>query len=151
MASNDLKSSLSQLEDLLEEYLVKKAPSLPNDVKEFIVKFGPWITLVILIISLPAILFVLGIGAIFSPFAFLGGASTGVSYMLAMIVLAATVILEAVAIPKLLRRERAGWNLVFYASLLGFVSSILKGDIVGTIIGTLISMYILFQVKSYYK
>ena len=38
----------------LDEYLVKKAPfALPDGVKEFIVRFGPWISLVLLVLSLP--------------------------------------------------------------------------------------------------
>ena len=37
----DYKSYLCDLEKLADEYLVKKAPALPDGVKEAIVKFGP--------------------------------------------------------------------------------------------------------------
>ena len=52
----------------LDFYLVKKAPfQIPDGAKEWIVKFGPWITVVLLILTLPILLFALGIGAIFMP------------------------------------------------------------------------------------
>lgn len=49
----DFKSYMNQLEDLLTEYLVKKAPALPANVKEVIVNFAPWITLILVILALP--------------------------------------------------------------------------------------------------
>ena len=51
--SKDFKSYLKQLEDLLSEYLVKKAPALPANIREAIVNFAPWVTLVVLILTLP--------------------------------------------------------------------------------------------------
>ena len=48
----------------LDFYLVKKAPfQIPDTAKEWIVQFGPWITVVLLILTLPILLFALGIGA----------------------------------------------------------------------------------------
>ena len=69
----DFKSAMGQLEQTLKVYLVDKAPALPEKVKEVIVKYGPWITLIFLVLSLPAILFAFGLGTIVAPFAFLGG------------------------------------------------------------------------------
>ena len=69
--SKDFKSYLKQLEDLLSEYLVKKAPALPANIKEAIVNFAPWVTLVVLILTLPVVLAVFGLGAFFAPFSFL--------------------------------------------------------------------------------
>ena len=37
---------LAQLESVLEEYLVKKAPGIPANIKELIVKFAPWLTII---------------------------------------------------------------------------------------------------------
>jgi lysylphosphatidylglycerol synthetase-like protein (DUF2156 family) len=149
--NKDLKSSLNQLEVTLEEYFVKKAPTIPENIKEIIVNFAPWITLVILIITLPAVLFVFGLGTLLAPFSFLGGIQAGFSYTLSMIVLAVSLVLEALAIPGLFKRSKGGWNLVFYASIINAVSNLISFNIVSLIVGTLISWYILFQVKSYYK
>ena len=50
--AEQMNASLSKLESTLEEYLVKKAPyQLPADVKEGIVKFGPWIILIFYCVS----------------------------------------------------------------------------------------------------
>ena len=147
----DYKAYLAQLEDLLHEYLVKKAPAIPTNIKEAIVKFAPWATLVIFILTLPLVLAVFGLGAILAPLSFLGGVTAGTNYILTLIFTAIQLVLEAMAIPGLFKRERRAWNLVFYASLVGGVQSIATFNIGGLIIGTLLSLYILFQVREYYK
>ena len=152
----DLKQALGQLEETLEVYLVKKAPfSIPENWKELIVRFAPYLTILGIVVSVPAILAVLGIGALVSPFtAFLGpryALSYSFNYVLSMVTLAVVVVLEALAVPGLFKREQKAWRFLFYASLVNVVSGFLGGDWVGMIIGTLISWYVLFQVKEYYK
>ena len=151
-STKDLKSALGQLEETLEVYLVDKAPfQLPENIKELIVKFAPWISLILLVITLPAILLAFGLGALVAPFAFLGGVQAGVSFGFGMVFGAVVLVLEALAIPGLFGRKRSAWNLMFYASLLGAVQNVLSFNLGGLVIGTLISLYFLFQVKSYYK
>jgi hypothetical protein len=150
MAANS-SAGLGQLETQLEEYLVKKAPALPPNIKEMIVQWGPWITLVLLILSLPALLALFGLGAMLAPFSFMGGARAGAGYMLSLLTLAVQLVLEGMAIPGLMKRQMSAWRLMFYATLVGAVSSLLSGSIVGMLVGTLVSLYFLFQVKSYYK
>jgi hypothetical protein len=144
-------AGLGQLEATLEEYLVKKAPPLPPNIKEAIVQWGPWITLVLLVLSLPALLALLGLGALLAPVSFMGGARAGAGYMLSMLTLAVVLVLEGMAIPGLMKRQMSAWRLMFYATLVSAVSSLLSGNVLGMILGTLISLYLLFQVKSYYK
>lgn len=150
--TTDPKKLLGQLTDTLELYLVKKAPfSLPTGVKEFIVNVGPWITLVLMILTLPVILALLGLGAILAPFSFMGGLNAGFGYIVGIVVAIITLVLEAMALPGLFKRKMAGWNLVYYAILLQAVEHILRFDIGGLIIGTTLSLYFLFQVREYYK
>lgn len=150
--SNDLKSSLGKLEDTLNEYLVKKSPvTLPTNIKEVIVKFAPWVTLVLLVMTLPILLAVFGLGAILTPLSFLGGVNAGVNYMITMVVSAVTVVLEGLAIPGLFKKSKGGWNLVFYASLVGVVQNVLTFNVGGLVIGSLLGLYFLFQVREYYK
>ena len=62
-------SDVQGLIGTLDDYLVKRAPfQIPDGGKELIVKFGPWISLVLLVLTLPLLLVALGLGAIFSPF-----------------------------------------------------------------------------------
>jgi len=63
------------------------------------VKISPWLSLIFLILSLPAILFTLGFGTLLSPFAFLGGIKMGMSFGLGLVFTAITVVMEALAIP----------------------------------------------------
>ena len=150
-STKDWKYYLTQLDETLELYLVKKAPALPVNAKEAIVKFAPWITLIMIVLALPAILAIFGLGAIVMPFSYIGGLRYGLNYTLSMIVAAVVLVVEAIAIPGLLKRSKGAWNLVYYATLIGAVQNLLTFNIGGLVIGTLLSLYILFQVKSYYK
>lgn len=144
-------SVLVTLEDKLDELLVDKAPSLPTYWKETIVRYSPWLTLIAMILLLPLVLPLLGIGALLTPFSYMGGVGTGMNYTFSLLVSVVTLVLEAMAIPGLFKRSRKAWYLLYYATLLGALSSLIDFNIGGLIIGTLLSLYILFQVKSYYK
>lgn len=144
-------SPLVQLEETLDLYFGKKAPALPSSVKEIIVNFAPWITLIMVVVSLPAVLALLGIGSLLAPFSFMNGANSGFAYMLSLIFLAASVLFEALAIPGLFKKSRQGWNFVFYSTLVGILSNLVNFNLSSLIIGGLISFYFLFQIKSYYK
>ena len=132
----------------LDFYLVRKAPfQLPDNVKEWIVQWAPWITVALLILSLPGLLLVLGLGAAFLPF---GGAyASGLG--LAWIFLVVELGLEVAALPGLFARKLNGWNLAFYARLVGIVYSLLAFSVAGVLIGGLIGLYVLFQVRPLYK
>ena len=129
----------------LEYYLVTKAPfQLPDNAKEFIVQWGPWITIVMLVLLLPPLLFVLGIGTVFLPVAGLG-----YGYLLLGVVI--EIVLIVLALPGLFARKMSGWTMLFYARLVGAVTNLLAGAVVGAILGLIISLYILFQVRPLYK
>lgn len=151
------ENPLIQVEDTLELYLVKKAPfQLPTNVKEILVKFAPWATLVVMVLSLPAILAVVGLGAaagaltgIMGPFA---TAQYAQGITISVVVLIVTVLLQLLAIPGLFAKKIQGWRLLFYASLVGLVGSVLNPlSIVTSLIFTAIGLYFLFQIRSYYK
>lgn len=150
--NTSLTGALSQLENTLEEYLVKKAPfTLPTGVKDFIVMIAPWFTLVGLILAIPAILMVFGLGAIVAPMAFLGGVKAGTTFTVSIAISIVALVLNALALPGLFKRTKSGWNFVFYSSLVGVISNIVTFSIGGLIIGSLLGLYVLFQVKEYYK
>jgi hypothetical protein len=133
----------------LDFYLVKKAPfQIPDNAKEWLVQYGPWITVVLMVLMLPAVLFVLGVGTALVPFGGIGYA-TGFGYL--AIGLIVELGLTAASLPGLFARKMAGWKLLFYARIVGLVASLLAGSIVSALVGGLISMYILFQVRPLYK
>ena len=133
----------------LDFYLVKKAPfQLPIEAKEWIVKFGPWITIVLLVLALPPLLFVMGLGTMLMPFGGIGYA-TGFTYL--TIGLVVQLGLTIAALPGLFARKMSGWTMLFYAQLVGLAFALLRGSIVGGLLGGLISLYVLFQVRPLYK
>lgn len=143
---------MNQLNNTLDLYLVKKAPfQIPARWREVLVKWMPWIILVILLLALPAVLFLLGISAFVMPFAFMAGPSVGTGFSLAVVFLIATLVLEGMAIPGLLKRKAGAWNLLYYSALINAVYNLISFNIGGLILGTLINLYILFQIREYYK
>lgn len=147
----DFKSYLGDVERLCEEYLVKKAPSLPEGAKEAIVKFGPWISLILIVMSAPLFLGLLGLGAVLMPVSFMGGLQAGMGYTLSMVLALVALVIEVVALPGLFKRQKNAWYLMFYASLVGALQNLVTFNLGGLVVGTLLSLYVLFQVKSYYK
>jgi hypothetical protein len=132
----------------LDYYLVKKAPfQIPDAGREFLVKFGPWIMLVLMLISLPFILLLLGLGAL-SPF---GGVNAMATWGFTSILILIQFVLRAAALPGLFARKMMGWNLVFYAVLVGLLYSLLSiFSLIGGLIGATIALYVLFQIRPLY-
>jgi len=147
----DWKTMLVELENKLAEFFTKKLPALPEGIKEAIVKYGPYITIIMMLFMVPAMLAILGFGMVATPFAFMGGFRGGIGYMVSLVFGLAIIILEIIAIKGLLKRQMKAWKLMFYISLISAVSNLLRFDLGGLIIGTGISWYVLFQIRSYYK
>ena len=151
----DAKASFNQLETLLEDYLGKKAPAMPDNIKETLVSFAPYLAIIGVVLAVPGILALLGAGAMVGPFsAFLGAGYMihyGASYFIGMAGLVVTAVLEALAISGLFKRSMGAWRLMYYSVLVSLVTSVFQGSLFGGLIGTLIGLYILFQVKAKYK
>jgi hypothetical protein len=133
----------------LDYYLVAKAPfQLPDNVKEWLVRYGPWILIVVLVLTLPALLALLGLGAVLIPFA---GAGYGTGFGFIAIGVLVHTALTVMALPGLFARKMSGWTLLLYARLVSIVASLLAGAIVSAVVAGVISLYILFQVRPLYK
>ena len=139
---------MDTLKNNLNLYFGQKAPALPEAARSFIVAVAPWLVIFSVIIALPDLLAVLGMGSIFAP--------SGYSIHYSGILLISVAIslfgafFNLMAISGLFKRSLAGWNFVFYSSLFYVLSSLVAGSIVGALLGFLIDMYLLFQVRSYY-
>lgn len=144
---------MDQLNKTLELYLVKKAPALPKNIKDILVKFAPWVSVVMVIIGLPAILALFGLGAMMytTPFGGYAMARAGYGFSVAVLFLIIAIGLQLLSIPGLMKKQKMGWNYLYYSVWVNAVYSLLNGQIVSLVIGSLISLYLLFQVKSYYK
>lgn len=142
---------LTQIEEKLNLYFGKKAPAMPENIKELIVKYSPYLAVAVLIFALPAILFAFGISTFAMPFAYVGGFHRGFSFSFIALISLIALVFEVMAIPGLFKRTKKSWQYMFYASLISLLSSLLSLDLGSIIIGGAISFYILFQIRSYYK
>lgn len=154
MAEANYKNTLDQLETTLAEYFGKKAPALPENAKETLVKIAPYLTVISLIITIPAILLLFGLGGIATMLAPMGGVqsiSTVPTMWLSILLLIPVVILEGMALPGLFARKALAWKYMYWAQLFSVVSGLVQFNIFGALISALIGFYLLFQVKHLYK
>jgi hypothetical protein len=148
--------TLKQFETLLDKYLGEMAPALPNDIKEFLAKVLPWLTLIGVIFMVPIVLLFFGIGSVALPFAAYSGAyygESGIGYLWAlvlMLVSIASVALNICSLPGLFNRQLSGWNFLFYATTLGLLVNILHLSVF-SVIWSIFVLYVVIQIKSSYK
>lgn len=138
----------NQLNELIPwmENIFKKAPHLPMNIQEVLVKIAPWLALIFGILGILG-----GIGAIgVSPIAFLGGVYASAFVLLSGFLALAASVLLLVAFQGLLKRHVKGWTLLFWAEVISAVASLLSLS-VGAVIGIIIGFYLLFEIKGKYK
>jgi len=150
MSNEQGVSGLNQLEKFFDD-INKKLPPLPENAKKVIVNITPWIILITSIILIPAVLAVFGLGAILGSVFVYSGVTAGTVYYITWALTLVTFIMEIVAIKGLFDRKMSAWRLVFYAALINAVSNLISLSIASFIISTAISLYLLFQIRSYYK
>ncbi len=122
----DTEQAPKDLMGFLDFYLVKKAPfQIPDAGREWIVKFGPWISLVLLVLTLPLLLFLLGLGTFLMPF---GGLRYATGFSFLALVILVQLGLAVLSLPGLFARKMSGWNMLFYSRIVGFVASILSSS-----------------------
>lgn len=169
-AKNQAQVKLQKLEGKLDEVFVKNAPyQLPKAGKDWIVKYAPWIALIIGVIDLFAVsgLWRLGHSVNYANHLLqsLGSNQVVPAYQLgffwwvSLVVLAIQAIMQIAAFPGLQARKKAGWNLLFYSALLGVLTGVIYlfvdgrgvGSFIWQLIGAAIGFYFLFQIRSYYS
>jgi hypothetical protein len=147
------KELSKNLVDTLEDFF-KKAPAIPANGREALVKITPWLALIFGVLGVLGGLAGVGLLTVFSPLAVFGGAQGVASYgggvIAAWVWLASSVLLLA-AYPGTKARKLSGWTLLFWYEVLNVLGSLIAGSIVGGIVGGLIGLYLIFQIKSYYK
>jgi len=138
------------LEAEMAPFFTTKAPfQFPANFRDGFVKYWPIVSLILLLLSLPAILLFLGIGAFLVPASFVAGAGAGFGYTISMVLTIVSLVLSVLALPGLFNRKRGGWVLSYYAQLVSILAGVLTISILGIIFGLLFLM-LLFQVREYY-
>lgn len=157
---------LAPFEGWLYDMLVVKVPyQIPTAAKEWIVRYGPWITVAVAVLlalaTIPALFAALALTGYVSTFGVAAGATVGIMPMLylAIAILVIQLIVMFISVPMLLKRQRKGWLLVFYSVLISFAYSVVNAfsygyfglsTIIMGLIGAAIGFYVLFQIRSYY-
>jgi hypothetical protein len=146
MAQKD-NQLVTQMDDMFA-----KAPALPASAKEVLVTITPWVALIFGVLGIFAGLAGIGLLTAFSGLIALGsGVQSAAGSIVGAVLTLVSSVLMVMAFPKLNKHMYAGWMLLFWSEVVSVVSSLVALNIIGAIIGGLISFYILFQIRSYYK
>lgn len=160
---------LAPLEDAIAK-VHKDLPHLPKGLTKWLVENAWWLVIIGVALGVFAVLGTIAtmlagsllVGALVG--AAMGGALF-LSSTISLLVMAATIVLEAMAIQPLKDKQKRGWNLLFLASLVGIAGglvSLLVGAFVGgnpfgvvtgifwTAVGAAISFYVLFELRVHY-
>jgi len=162
--------SIHKLEDMIEGWF-KPLPHLPANGRKWLAENAWWLTLVGVIIA------VLGIFGLYNALNALNNLNNSLfgayytaavvtshgqlwttSIYISMALLAATTVIEAIAISPLKAMSKKGWDLLFLAGILGVasgvVSAILNVDVMSivlSLVGAAIGAYFLFEIRSSFK
>jgi hypothetical protein len=143
-----MKSGLI-LENELEPIFLGKFPPFPEDVKEFIVKYGPFFLLVSAIFMLFGLLTAFGVGTAALGISMMAYGSGFYMYF-GLIIATIIMVMYFMAFTPLRARKRAGWNLLYYALIISLVSNLLQLALFAFIIGGLLGFWVLFQIREKY-
>ncbi len=140
-----MESLLQPFENLLTPIFTTKSPvQLPEPWRLAIVKYAPWIMLILAPLTLLAI----GLSGLAYAFDLFSGHFLD---SLAVIINVIAMVLNLLAIKPLMDKKRQGWLLVFAGFSLSLLANLLTFSLFGLAIGFLIGGFFLFQVKYYYQ
>lgn len=125
-----------------------KLPALPKGARDVIFKLTPWLALIFGALGVLGSLVALGILGALSPLIMLGGGGK-LPFVTILIGLVSSVLL-LVATPHLFAKRMQGWKLLFWSEVVSVVSAVVSLSLTGVLFG-LLGVYLIFQIKSYYK
>lgn len=161
-------SALQKAEESLGK-LFKDLPPLPDSSREGLAKVWPWLALIGGVLQLFAALALWRLASwadrvtdlANSLSVYYTGYTTGPTGLektviyLGVVMLVVDAVILLMAFSKLRLRQRAGWNLLFLASLINLVYGVLQiftfqrgfGSFIFSLLGSAVVFYLLFQVK----
>ncbi len=163
------------VEEKLNDVFVKNAPfQIPENGRKAIVRYLPWITLVLAVLMLLSSLLLWQwantankIVNIANEYSRLSGTTDMIANVsrltaavwIGLVILLVEGVMYLAAFPGLRDRKKQGWNLLFYLAVLNIVYGVVitftgygqgLGSLILSIIGSIIGFYLLFQIRSYY-
>jgi hypothetical protein len=165
-----MKDAVDGLAKKLEP-IFKGLPPLPKNAKDWFVKYWPILALVFGVLQLVAAWSLWHTGHLVNQFADYANTISqvygtgavvhhlGLFYWLSLITLVLSAVILLAAYPGLKAKRKDGWNMLFLGTMVNFVYGVVVlfdtnyggfGKLVSSLIGTAISLYFLYQVRSYY-
>ena len=118
------------------EDVYAKAPALPKGARDFLYSVTPWIALIFGILTVLGSLSAFGLSAVFSPFAqYAGGTGFAAGLMIASVLGIVQGVLMVASFPGLRKGQLRGWSLLFWAEVIGIVSSAVLISVAGVLGG----------------
>ena len=145
--------------------IFKDVPQLPNSSKEGLAQVWPWLALIGGVLQLWAAWALYHLANFTNRLLDIAYYNSGNTYgpssfdktiiYLGAIMLAVDAVILLMAFPKLQKREKGGWNLLFLAALINLAYGVVQiftynrgfGAFLGSLIGSAIAFYLLFQVR----
>ncbi len=133
----------------LAPFFTEKAPAqLPENFKNGFVKWFPWVNLVLVVLTIPAVLILLAALGLVTTAGAVGGGG-GLRELIGISIALIAIVFRILATPGLFKATRGSWVLVYYAELVSVVSSVISLSIFGLAFNALF-LFILFQVRPLY-
>ncbi len=157
--------TIKKLEDQIEKIL-KPLPHLPADGRKWLSENLWWLTIVGVVIDAGVLLgiyrtatYVNTITNYLAAYGISSASGWTASLTISLILLAISAVLMLLAVNPLKEQKKQGWDLLFYAAIIGVASSVVTavldfsfGDIVSRLIGAAfgaaVSAYFLFEIRS---
>lgn len=137
-------SSTNQIESFYS-----KLPSLPKNIKSFLVQILPIAVVVIGGVGLLSSLKSLGQYTIYKPYIDLDQQTLTIGIIHAVLGVVSSV-LFLYAFLSITKHRKSTWGILFFALLIAFAANLFNSDILGLIL-PFVGLYLLFQLKSYFK
>ncbi len=146
---NPVPGNPAILEKELEPFFLKTLPPLPDNFKEALVKYWPWVLLVLLVLTVPMVLALLGMSSALNAALAASNMPGGSFYYVWMVVFLGSLVLTILGLLGLFKKTRQGWVYMYYAQWLNVISNILFLSVFGILLSVL-WIYFLYQIRSYY-
>ncbi len=122
-----------------------KLPKWPQSIIDFLVRYFPWILIIISVISGLFIVTSLGLVTFFSVASPIAGAAT----MLILILYGIQAVLGLLGGLRMLSGSKQGWDFALYSVLVAVIANIIEFSI-GGLFGDFLMLWALFQLRSYF-
>jgi hypothetical protein len=149
----------AQVDDYLHDLLVERAPKLPENVKETFVRFMPIINMIIIFTTVYAGIITLYTLSWLQRDPILSSGLVGYGYLgqrnalangLDITTIGFTLYFLFKAQMGLQSKEKSAWKFLLFAQMVNTAIAILSFSL-PFLFGNLITLYFLYQIKSYYK